>query len=99
MPLCGRPVHSSADRERRQAQPLAVRVGRVRRVPRALAGHPAHVRGAHVHAAHGVPPLQEAAARPVQAGPAVPRLPLQCAQEVSALCSQRLQWGDTGSAR
>ncbi|CAH2238133.1 jg22061 [Pararge aegeria aegeria] len=55
--------------------------GRVERV----AGHPAHVPAALVHAAHRVPPVQAPAARPVQAGPAVRRLPLQRAPQVPAL--------------
>lgn len=64
-------------KQQRQAESLPVpsrlRHGRRRPlVPGAgLAWHPAHVRGAHVHATHRVPTLQEAVARVVQAGAAV----------------------------
>ncbi|KAL4704793.1 hypothetical protein ACJJTC_000091 [Scirpophaga incertulas] len=88
-----------------QAQPLAVAgVGRGVRGGRGGrrdwgGRHPAHVRGALVHAAHGVPPVPAAAARAVQAGAAVPRLPLQRAPQVPAAGAQGLQRRDTGCTR
>ena len=56
---------------------------------------PPHLRPAHLHQAHQVSLLQQAAGGGDQAGGPVQGLSLQCSQEMFRASSSRLHWRDS----